>query len=638
MPDRRLRRSTYRLRRAWHRGVRPLRRPARVLVVGVVLVVAVVGAVLQAQRPVKVSASATVRLGPDSTAVLEVEPRGDAALAGLRTGDRLVSIDGDPVSAVRAAALAALESPFYDVAGDTLALGIERDGRALTAAVVLNRQDEADARRFGLSDAALTRIARALFLLVAVAFIGAGLVLVVRVRARGYHASLGTALLAVAGALGFSALASWENVLRVPLVLVLVLMVVAVVTFFTALPAFADALVRFPDGRYGPRWTRRTRTLLFVGLVTVAGAFIGAPRFGVEGDERSLVLSVGLLALVVAPVVGLVQKYRRAEDAVVRQQMKWAILPVGTLVGLLLVPFLGEAVAVLDADRTATGYLFDMGFGIALMLALAAVPLAVLAGALNFRPWDADLWIARSAAVGTATVGLAAVFAGGAEALRVGLRASMGDGAEAVAAALAAVVALAVFNPVRERLTKRANAEIDRTRERLTERLPLLLASRQVVATPEEVGRVALAAVGRAFAADRAAVLDLDPGGWEVVAAEGIRSEAARAWAEAALDSRRLPAASEQVWEDPTFVLRVPLRSAEDELVGVLALGTHGKGRGYSTEERKALDAMARSLAEALRVAERRVEAEAALAARLDRLAALTERPVDGTRRSPVEG
>jgi hypothetical protein len=274
-------------------------------------------------------------------------------------------------------------------------------------------------------------------------------------------------------------------------------------------------------------------------------------------------------------------------------------------------------------DHTLTEYATDTALGVLEPVAAAAIPLGILAGVLNFRPWDADLWIARSAAVGAATLGLAAVFAGAAEALRLGLRTSMGEGADAVAAALAAVAALVVFNPVREWVTRRADAELHRTRERLTERLPLLLAGRQVVASPAEVGRVAIGAVRDALQTDRAAVLDLDPDGWEVVAADGVARADVEAWADAALDPERLPACSDQVWEDPVFVLRVPLRSAEDELVGVLALGTHGRGRGYSTEERKALDATSRSLAEALRVAERRLEAEARLA---ERLAALVSR------------
>ena len=484
------------------------------------------------------------------------------------------------------------------------------------------RQDARDARQFGLSALAVNRVLRTLFSVAFLAFAAAGGVLFVRARARGYRAALGTSLMAVGGMLAFGPLTS-SDVLEGAGPAAVAFAVVATVVAFAALPTVAGALVRFPDGRPGRGWTRHAGRIAAAGLAGILAVFVVAAFVGPAAGPPpvlEVVLGVVLTAIVALPAVGLAVKYRRASDAVVRQQVKWVLLPLGAFVALLVVSFLGDVVAVFDSDRAATGYLFDTATNALLSLSVAAVPLGVLAGAANFRPWDADQWIARSAAVGAATLGLAAVFAGGAEALRLGLRASMGDGAEAVAAALAAVAALVVFNPVREWLTRRADADLIRTRERVGERLPLLLAGRQVVASPQEIGRVALAAVGEAFETERGAVIDLDPSGWEVVAATGIGADAARAWAGRALDPAALPACSEQVWEDPAFVLRVPLRSAEDEVVGVLALGTHGRGRGYSTDERRVLDGMARSLAEALRVAERREEAEARQYARLARL------------------
>ena len=262
--------------------------------------------------------------------------------------------------------------------------------------------------------------------------------------------------------------------------------------------------------------------------------------------------------------------------------------------------------------------------------AMLVIPLGVLAGVLRFRPWDADLWIARSAAVGAATLVLTGVFAGGVEAMRVGLQASFGAGAEPVAGALAAVVSLAAFNPVREWFLRRADADLLQTREALCDRLPLVLTGRQVVAPPAEVGRVALGVVRDALRTERAAVLtDSEGGAWSAVACEGVEGEAACAWAARTLPHPdALPAHSEQVWEDSLFVLRVPLRSVEGEPVGVLALGTHGRGRGYSTEERRALDGASFALAEALLVSERR---ETSRARDYDRLAGLVARFGDAT-------
>ena len=611
--------------------VRPLRRPARVVVMLAVLAVAGIGLAVWLGTPDQTYVRAEIRPGPDSTAVLAETPRGDLALAGLREGDRIVAFGRGPVTAERAAT--ADELSAQRPVGDTVRVVYERGGVRRTSAVVAGLQDKRDARRFGLSDPVVSGVVSGLFGLAILAFAVVGLVLFVRGRARGYLASLGAALAAVAGGFGFTVLTNADLGADAgpKAVAVGAALFVAGVTFFSALPAFASAIVRFPDGRFTPPWTRYVGRVVFGAFVAflVASVVVQVLHLYVPFAEGAF--AAVLIGLVALPAVGLVQKYRRSPDTVVRQEMKWVLLPLSAFVVLLVLSLGGLVVPAFDDGQSATGYLFDLATNVLAGLAFMAIPLGVLAGVLGFRPWDADLWIARSAAVGAATLGLAAVFAGASEALRLGLRASMGAGADAVAAALAAVAALVVFNPVREWLTRRADADLVRTRERLGERLPLLLAGRQVVATPAEIGRVALAAVREVFRVDRAAVIDLDPGGWEVVAAEGVSAGEALAWADAALDATSLPPCSVQVWEDPTFVLRVPLRSAEDEVVGVLALGTHGRGRGYSTEERRALDGAARPLAEALRVTERRLEDRAREYERLARLLDQTLGSGDGS-------
>ena len=632
-PRRRLRRRTYRLRRRWHRAVRPLRWPLGVAAFWVLLIAAclgLVGTVTATYEP-----TSYLRAG-DTPRVLELEAGLDAYVSGLRTGDRVLSVGGTPV----ADSLLTADQQFSvtGASGEVVPVEVVRGVDTLRVDLVVDALNVRRARAIGLSSAAVDATERALWYLALAALVGVAVALYVRSRGRGYPANAARTLLAVAAGFGGIEALDWLKDVSVEAVQVAAVLAV-IALLLLSLPSLAATLVRFPDGRHIPRWTRHIRkgVIIGVGLSFVLAVAVGlATAHAGEGwAEAGQVVVASLLmgSLVggaLAPLVGLIGKYRRSSDRVVRQQMKWVLLPFGTFLGLIAVDILSDAaLSSIGADHTLTEYVVEAALSVLEPAAAIAISLGILAGVLNFRPWDADLWIARSAAVGAATLGLAAAFAGGAEALRVGLRASMGDGAEAVAAALAAVAALVVFNPVREWLTKRADADLHRTRERLTERLPLLLAGRQVVASPGEIGRVAIAAVREALQTDRAVVLDLDPDGWEAVAVEGVARDEALAWA-AALDPADLPACSVQVWEDPMFVLQVPLRSAEDELVGVLALGTHGKGRGYSTEERKALDNAARPLAEALRVAERREAHEDRLHARIARLVDRLAEPAAG--------
>ena len=566
-------------------------------------------------------------------AVAEIDnPYSDAALAGVRDGDVLlrvgpVALGDSTTNAERDEAADARRGPL----GSEVEIVVRRDGQPVTLAATRGGRARELAASVGLSYRALVMASGWLRFGAILFMCAAGLFLFVRSRAAGYLGELGLGVVGLGTLLMFlelgRALPKWVFV-------VLLLLGVPL-----ALPLLVRTAVRFPDGAAGARWVRLAP---LVPVVATAGIFFvlivvpfvpGAQDASGAWVRALMAVGVGGGSLVAA-AAALGWRYRRAEDAEVRQQMKWVLVPLTALV----VTFVwSEGVAplvpALEAQASVGTFVLARLVDGLQSLAFAVLPLAIVAGALRFRPWDADLWIGRSVAVGAATLGLAAIFAGGSEALRVGLKASMGEGADALAAALAGVISVIVFNPTREWVQARAERGLRRTREILGERLPLVLSGRQVVAAAPEIARVALAGVREALQPDRAAVLLRRPDGWAVVGAEGVAPVEAARWAgaSAAEPDGSLPDAACQTWDDPLFVLRVPLRSVEGEPVGLLALGTHGEGRGYSTEERRALDRVARPLAEALLVAERR---EAARDAEYTRLARLVERVGSGDGRA----
>jgi carboxyl-terminal processing protease len=64
---------------------------------------------------------------------------GDATDAGVRFGDEIVTVDGQPAAALRMVVVSwlmpVLNDPYYGAAGSTATLGLRRDGRALTVKV-----------------------------------------------------------------------------------------------------------------------------------------------------------------------------------------------------------------------------------------------------------------------------------------------------------------------------------------------------------------------------------------------------------------------------------------------------------------------------------------------------------------------
>jgi putative serine protease PepD len=73
---------------------------------------------------------------PEGLVVQGVVPGGPAARAGLRAGDIITSIDGQP--ATHANQLAAVE--LTKRPGESVSIGYQRDGQAASATIVLGAQ------------------------------------------------------------------------------------------------------------------------------------------------------------------------------------------------------------------------------------------------------------------------------------------------------------------------------------------------------------------------------------------------------------------------------------------------------------------------------------------------------------------
>jgi serine/threonine-protein kinase len=290
----------------------------------------------------------------------------------------------------------------------------------------------AELAQVGLSDGVYTGFFALEFLLLTAAYLLIGLVVFWR-RSN----ALVPIFIALALALNGLAMPSYYiTVIQAPL-----LQAAAAVTRYLVNVVINTAIFVFPDGKFSIPWMRWLLLGYFVVDAIRIGLLVLLPRVGAaEGAISAAIDILFYLSLVsaLAAVWSQVYRYRRASNAVQRQQTKWVVLGVAAAVLVeVITPLLGrQSVIALFATSAVTT---------SLQLAL---PLAVAFAILRYRLYDIDLIINRSLVYGLLTLILAAVFLGGAFILQTVL----GQERSGSALVVALLIAGGLFNPVRRRV------------------------------------------------------------------------------------------------------------------------------------------------------------------------------------------
>ena len=249
-----------------------------------------------------------------------------------------------------------------------------------------------------------------------------------------------------------------------PLGPVAVLLGQAYVYGFMALPLI---VLLFPDGRISARWRWPVRAYLFNAAVYVAGTFdvaavalsrrvpmysngdlVGADHpfgaaawFGPVQGAITVVFGVFCVASIARQMIAF-----RSASGERRQQLKW--LGAGgalTLVFLLVVVFWTSAPGVLG--------------NVLLPLAMAALPVSIGIGILNYRLYEIDRLVSRTLSYAILTALLIGVF--------IGLIALTSDAfalSGRVGVAASTLAAAALFNPLRIRVQRLVDRRFNRAR------------------------------------------------------------------------------------------------------------------------------------------------------------------------------
>ncbi|GAA1812800.1 histidine kinase [Actinomadura chokoriensis] len=260
-------------------------------------------------------------------------------------------------------------------------------------------------------------------------------------------------------------------------------------TWLWAVDTYALTLVLpliFPDGRLVSRWFRPVLVLACLVPVIVCVHLTLDPSVrrwhnGVSVypfDEIPLPISVVIIGTLATGLLSVLVRFVRATPDV-RRQIGWVVYP-GILAEAVI--YIGENSPIGDPLRNIT---------------IVAVPICVAIAITRYRLYDIDLVVSRTLVY----AGLVAVITGVYFAL-VGAASVLAHGRGTLAGLAGAIVAGAVFEPVRRRLQRTVDGFIHgerdpyRIADRLNRRLQTAADPAAALAVAAEVARSALHATG----------------------------------------------------------------------------------------------------------------------------------------------
>jgi hypothetical protein len=461
----------------------------------------------------------------------------------VETTSRLLSINGQPVPV--AATLGTVEERLRSVSGDRATIRLlTPEQRVVT--LEISRGKTADGR---IKPALGARLVAAL--IACAALLICSLLLALR-RPRDPVAMI--------FALSFAAMAACVDP---PLQMWMYLGLGSVNDLLSAIWFFAItiALATFPDGVFVPR---AYRWMIPIGIPL--GIFLALPS--VDATVQAVV-GVGTLFAI---LIGQVIRYRRLQPGIERQQIKWAGF--GFAVGLILLLTAFILVPFIPAEPARPNPALNLTILLCFSLGVAAMPLGLLIALLRFRLWEADTFIARSAAYAVVSAIVGIVWAISADLAKFVISSTMGQQHQASATAVGAIIAAGVFGPAQSVIMGWTKKRFGGPGQLLAE-LPEKLREWSLVETPGEIAARALARIERAIHPAYAAVVLDGSGRKAALATIGSTDQSD--------DTRALPLNDEGI------------------KVGTLFIGRRSDGNAYTRAALAGLGDILEPLARALR-------------------------------------
>jgi hypothetical protein len=300
----------------------------------------------------------------------------------------------------------------------------------------------------------------------------------------------------------------------------------------------------------------------------------------------------------------LLVRLRRTPPSAARQQIKWALFGFS---GYSL--FLSIALTCDMTKQTVGSFGAQLSLevfaGLTFGLAFLCLQLGLLIALMRFRLYDAEVVISRSANVALITLGVAAVFAATADALKQFVYNYYGNSNSEGPVIFAAALSTVLVNPIQERITRWSQNRFQHNLVILRDELPDSVRDlRETGDLGELIDDVLTRLMKGVMTTHVAAIVDQG-----VFRTRGVAQEKVEEWKEQNPEWD----CSDNICHSPDglFPIRLPLRPGEGEkALGFILVGPRPDGSLPSRDEQKALKEVAEPIARAIRNVIKRVAYE----------------------------
>lgn len=314
---------------------------------------------------------------------------------------------------------------------------------------------------------------------------------------------------------------------------------------------------------------------------------------------------VNFVIFMIAGVMTLLVRLRRTPPSAARQQIKWALFGFSGY-SLFLSIALTCDMAKLSVGSFGAQLTLEVLAGLTFGLAFLCLQLGLLIALMRFRLYDAEVVISRSANVALITLGVAAVFAATADALKQLVYNYYGNSNSEGPVIFAAALSTVLVNPIQERITRWSQNKFQHNLVILRDELPDSVRDLRETGNLGELIDDVLSRIMKGVMTTHVAAI-IDQG---VFRTRGVAKEKVEQWRD------ETPGWDDCGGEichhhDKLFPVRVPLRPGEGEdVLGFILVGPRPDGSLPSRDEQKALKEVAEPIARAVKNVIKRVAYE----------------------------